>query len=113
MKRTGFRKRVMVFPTPLVRPITDRYPNLAQTSSRNGERRRTRKIFVIKQTSRLPATNAAGKKIRRLLIFDTHPDAIQLVFGSRANRHVDLSVPQRVRCSELVLVSILIMSALI
>jgi hypothetical protein len=113
MKRTSFRKGVMVFPRPLVRPVIDRQLNLAQTSSGSGQRRRTRKIFVIKQTSRLPLTNAAGRKIRRILIFDDHPDSLRLIFGRRANPHVDLFSPQRVSSWELILVSILTMGVLI
>jgi hypothetical protein len=55
-----------------------------------------RKIFVVKQTSHLPATNAApAKTVRRILIFDNHPDSRRLVFGRRAASHVHLSDPQR------------------
>ena len=55
-----------------------------------------RKIFVVKQTSHLPATNAApAKTVRRILIFDNHPDSLRLVFGRRAASHVHLSDPQR------------------
>ena len=102
----------MALPTSFVRRITEGQLNLTQTSSGDRQRVRTRKIFIIKKTSRLPSTNAAGKKIRRILIFDNHPDSLRLVFGERANPYVDLSVPQRVSSWELVLVSILIMSAL-
>ncbi len=101
----------MALPTSFVRRITEGQLNLTQTSSGDRQRVRTRKIFIIKKTSRLPSTNAAGKKIRRILIFDNHPDSLRLVFGERANPYVDLSVPQRVSSWELVLVSILIMSA--
>ena len=55
-----------------------------------------RKIFVVDQTSHLPATNAApGKMVRRILIFDNHPDSLRLVFGDHAASHVPLSDPQR------------------
>jgi hypothetical protein len=55
-----------------------------------------RKIFVVKQTSHLPATNAApGKTVRHILIFDDHPDSLRLVFGRRGASHVRLSDPQR------------------
>ena len=55
-----------------------------------------RKIFVVEQTSHLPATNAApGKMVRRILIFDNHPDSLRLVFGDHAASHVPLSDPQR------------------
>jgi hypothetical protein len=102
----------MALPTSFVRRITEGQLNLTQTSSGDRQRVRKRKIFIIKKTSRLPSTNAAGKKIRRILIFDNHPDSLRLVFGERANPYVDLSVPQRVSSWELVVVSILTMSAL-
>ena len=98
-------------PTSFVRRITEGQLNLAQTSG-DRQRSRTRKIFIIKKTSRLPSTNAAGKKIRRILIFDNHPDSLRLLFGERTNPYVDLSVPQRVSSWELIVVSILTMSAL-
>ena len=101
----------MALPTLFVRRITEGQLNLAQTSG-DRQRSRTRKIFIIKKTSRLPSTNAAGKKIRRILIFDNHPDSLRLLFGERTNPHVDLSVPQRVSSWELIVVSILTMSAL-
>jgi hypothetical protein len=34
------------------------------------------------------------KTIRRILIFDNHPDSLRLVFGRRLNADVDLSTPQ-------------------
>ncbi len=102
----------MALPTLFVRRITEGQLNLAQTSSGDRQRSRTRKIFIIKKTSRLPSTNAAGKKIRRILIFDNHPDSLRLLFGERTNPYVDLSVPQRVSSWELIVVSILTMSAL-
>ena len=102
----------MALPTLFVRRITEGQLNLAQTSSGDRQRSRTRKIFIIKKTSRLPSTNAAGKKIRRILIFDNHPDSLRLLFGERTNPYVDLSVRQRVSSWELIVVSILTMSAL-
>src|SRR5713101_5939653 len=112
MKRERPHYRGMALPTSFVRRITEGQLNLAQTSSGDRQRSRTRKIFIIKKTSRLPSTNAAGKKIRRILIFDNHPDSLRLIFGERANPYVDLSVPQRVSSWELIVVSILTMSAL-
>jgi hypothetical protein len=114
MKRTSFRKRVAAFPAPFVRPIVDRETNFDQPSSGSGQRhRRTRKIFIIKQLRRLPAANETDRNIQRVLMFDNHPDTIRLLFGSRANRHVDLAASERVSFWDLTLVSVLIMSALI
>jgi hypothetical protein len=104
MKRISFRKRVMVFPTPLVRPRINRQPNLPQTSSGSEKRRLpTRKIFVIKEAQRLPATNAASRTMRRVLIFDNHPDSLRLVFG----RQADFAESNRTSISEFVLVATL------
>jgi len=85
----------MALPASFVRPSADDELNLARTFSLPGQRGgRARKIFVIKKTSRLRSTNGADKKIRRILIFDNHPDSLRLVFGSRAP-HGQLSDLQR------------------
>ena len=60
----------------------------------------------------MPQANAAGKKTRRILIFDDHPDSLRLVFGRRPNPHVYLSAP-RVISWELILASIVTIGALI
>ena len=104
----------MTFQAPFVRPITDLHPDLARPAFENEQPGlRARKIFVIKQASPLPATNTAGKQIRRILIFDDHPDSLRLVFGRRANPQIDLSVPPRTLPWELVLISMVTMGALI
>src|SRR5258708_6863425 len=94
MERKGSHRRRMTFRTPLARPVTDLQPDLAPPASENGQPGlRPRKIFVIKQASRLRATNTAGKQVQRILIFDDHPDSLRLVFGHRANSQIDLSKP--------------------
>jgi len=104
----------MTFQAPFVRPVTDLHPDLARPAFENGQPGlRPRKIFVIKQASRLRATNTAGKQVQRILIFDDHPDSLRLVFGRRANPQIDLSVPPRTLPWELVLISMLTMGALI
>jgi hypothetical protein len=86
--------------------------NFGRTFSRAGQRpNRGRKIFVIERTSRLPSTNEAGKKIRRILIYDNHPDSLRLVFGRAANRRV--SVLPGVGSWELLIVSSLAIAGLI
>jgi len=115
MKRERFDYRGMALPAPFVRPSAEDQLNLGRRAFPvTGQRRsRTRKIFVIKKTSRLPSTNAAGKKIRRILIFDNHPDSLRLVFGRRPLPDVDVSGPQRVSWRELIIVSILAIAALV
>jgi len=89
MKRKSFRNRVMAFPAPFARPIAGRQPDLVQSSPASGQRRQMRKIFVIRKVSWLPATNATGRKIQRVLIFDNHPDSLRLVLGRGATPYVD------------------------
>ena len=114
MKRKGSQGRGFPFPQRFVRPNTNRQPDPALPLSANGQRSlRTRKIFVIKQVRRLESATSAHKKIRRILIFDDHPDSLRLVFESGANPHPDLSLPQRVSRWKFILVSILTMVVLI
>ena len=68
---------------------------------------------MIKQVRRLKSTTGTRTKIRRILIFDNHPDTIRLVFGHRANPNNRLLASESVISWELILVSILIMGALI
>ena len=97
-------------PAQFVRPSAE---DQFEYSARTGQqRRRTKKIFVIKNTTRLRSTSAADKKIRRILIFDNHPESLRLVFGHRQHRGVDLS-QSRVRAWELILVSVLAVAGLV
>jgi hypothetical protein len=102
--------------TPLasqfVRPGVDDQLNLRRAFSESGKRVRTKKIFIVRKTTRLPSTNAAGKKIRRILIFDNHPESLRLVFAHRPHRNVDLSRPAQVISWELIVVSILAVAGL-
>src|SRR5438132_11579361 len=97
MKRERFDYGRMALLGSFVTPSADDQLNLARTFSLPGERcGRTRKIFVIKKTSRLRSTNGADKKIRRILIFDDHPESLRLVLARRSVPHVVFTVPQRV-----------------
>ena len=103
-----------ITPAEFVRRSDAHQLNFHRAFSQAGKRAsRTKKIFVIKKTSRLPSTNAAGKTIRRILIFDNHPDSLRLVFGRRPYPDVDLSPPQRVSAWELIIVSILTIGGLV
>jgi len=53
------------------------------------------------------------KTIRRILIFDSHPDSLRLVFGRDANPVFDTSPPQHVSSWAVPLVVMLIAVALI
>jgi hypothetical protein len=106
MKRKDFRHRPISFPEPFVRPVTgaSAFPLSAANEK---SRPRARKIFIIKQARRLASTNGTQKKLRRILIFDDHPDTLRLVFGRDASLHDDLSVLPRATSWDLILVSIL------
>ena len=54
---------------------------------------------MIKQKRHFESTTSTYKKIRHILIFDTHPDSLRLVFGHRPDPHVDVSEPQRATSS--------------
>src|ERR1700730_8951325 len=111
MKREWPPYRGMASPAPFVRPSAE---DQFEYSARTGQqRRRTKKIFVIKNTTRLRSTSAADKKIRRILIFDSHPESLRLVFGHRQHRGVDLSQSKRVCSWELILVSVLAVAGLV
>ena len=114
MKRERFDYGRMALPGSLVTPGADDHLNLARSFSLPGERRgRTRKIFVIKKTSWLRSTNGADKKIRRILIFDNHPESLRLVLARRSDPHVDFTVLPRVSAGELIIVCLLTVVGLI
>ena len=68
---------------------------------------------MVKQVKRLESTTGTRKKIRRILIFNNHPDSLRLVFGHRTNQHVHLSAPPRASSRDAVLVSLLALGLLI
>jgi hypothetical protein len=43
-----------------------------------------RKLFIVRRTSRLTETNGPVKIVRRILVFDDHPDSLRLVLGNSA-----------------------------
>src|SRR2546427_12170081 len=91
MKRERFDYGRMALPRSFVRPSAEDQLNLARTFSLPGQRSgRARRIFVIKKTSRLRATNGVDKKIRRILIFDNHPEILRLAFEDGAIWHHEL-----------------------
>jgi hypothetical protein len=113
MKRKRFDYRRMELPVSFVRPDAGDRLNFRRRFSLPERRGQTRKIFVLKKTSRLPSTSAADKKIRRILIFDNHPDSLRLVFGRRLLSDVDLIRSKRVSSWELIVVSMVTLVGLI
>jgi hypothetical protein len=113
MKREWPDYRGMALPAQFVRPSAEDQLNFEPSAWTGQQSPRTKTIFVIKNTSRLSSTNAAGKKIRRILIFDNHPDSLRLVFGRRPLPDVDLIQSKRVSSWELILVSIVTLAGLV
>jgi hypothetical protein len=110
MKRKSFRDRRIQVPASLIEPIAARESNLAQTSSGIGQTGlRRKRLFIIKQVSR----SGTDKKIRRVLIFDNHPDSLRLVFEGGAISHHDLPKSRHVSSWELIIVSILTIGGLV
>jgi len=110
MKRKSFGTRQIQFPAPLVGTIAARESKLAQTSSgiRQAGLRRKR-LFIIKQVG----LSGTDKKIRRVLIFDNHPDSLRLVFEGGAISQHELPKSRHVSSWELIFVSILIIGGLV
>jgi hypothetical protein len=74
---------------------------------------RKRKVFVFRKTTLLPATKGPGKLIRRILVFDDHPDSLRLVLGRRAGSNIQFSEPQRGISSGIALLCILVVGLMI
>ena len=55
----------------------------------------------------------ADKKIRRILIFDNHPESLRLVFARRPDPQINFAMPQRVSSWELIIVCSLTVVGLI
>src|SRR5947209_18973251 len=105
MKRERFDYGRMALPRSFVRPSAEDQLNLARTFSLPGQRSgRARRIFVIKKTSRLRSTNGVDKKIRRILIFDNHPESLRLVFECGSLSHHQLSKSRHVSSWKLIIV---------
>jgi hypothetical protein len=114
MKRKSLRHWAMPFSARVIKPINKLDPDLFRLSLLSGYPSvRPKKIFVIKQTGRLQPTNAKGKEVQRILIFDNHPASIRLVFEHRAKLRAGLSVPPRATSWELTLVTMLAVVLLI
>lgn len=114
MKRKSSRGRALPFSARVVKPIDKLNPNLFRfpsASEHSGVR--VRKIFVIKEVQRLPATTTAYRRIQRILIFDNHPASLRLVFGRRVDSHVHFYDPQPITSSEIALLWILVVGLML
>jgi hypothetical protein len=49
----------------------------------------------MEKISRLPATGRSAKTIRRILVFDNHPDSLRLILRRPANRPADRRPEER------------------
>jgi hypothetical protein len=108
MKNNSSRYRAIASSARLVRPKTSHDPLVLRFPPASGQSGiRARRVFVIKQVHRLPATTAVGRKIERILIFDDHPDSLRLLFGRPADSPVQLSDSQPISLSGVALLWIL------
>jgi hypothetical protein len=69
-----------------------RMPDIGGKFPRHSTGPQRRKIYAIVAPP-MPA-DLDGKTIRRILIFDNHPDSLRLVFGRRLNADVYPSAPR-------------------
>jgi hypothetical protein len=89
MKKENSRYRANPAQPGLPGPVGDRHLNSFQPASANGPREvKAKKIYIIRQTRVLRTANGPSKKIRRILIFDNHPDSFRLVYAGRADSRV-------------------------
>ena len=111
MKRDSLQRRGMPLLRQFVEPPSDSH-NLRLSRDHLLDKQaavRARRIFVVKQTRRLPPTQlTAGKRVQLILVFDNHPDSLRLVFDHPAPSHVHLSNPQRTPSSVVALLWILV-----
>jgi len=85
-------------PGAISRPGTRKYskwtrlPHIGPRFLGNSTGPQRRKIYAIVAPP-MPA-DPGRKTKRRILIFDSHPDSIRLVFGRRLSADVDFTVPE-------------------
>lgn len=113
----------MPFSTQFVRFNDYCYPTMFRLPpAREQPGVRARRIFVIKQSIRpvdsrtgqaLPATNAAGEALQRIVIFDDHPDSLRLLFGRSVRAKGNRPPPPSARWWEPILGWMLIAAAFI
>jgi hypothetical protein len=107
MKRKSSRDRAIPLSPGLPGAMGDRHLNSVSPPSASRQRDgNAKKIFVIRQTKVLRAADGSCKKIRRVLIFDNHPNSLRLVYGGRASQ---LSNSQPVSSSGVALIWILVL----
>jgi hypothetical protein len=114
MKRRSYHHRARTFNAPFLKPpAEDRSSNSFRVLSPDRQPgRRTKRIFIIRQTVQVPSTNSAeARKVQHVLIFDDHPESLRLVFASTPVEF-DLSPPHRASRWPLILLSILIIGSM-
>jgi hypothetical protein len=73
-------------------------PVMRGLSSANAQPGMTaRRIFVVRQASRLSVNNTQSRTIRRILVFDDHPDTLRLILGDFADGSVDYAREENAR----------------
>ena len=112
MKRTTFRPTGVHLPVSFVRSAFNPPRNSAQTFSKDDAGGASnRKITIVRKVQRMPSANGPGRKIRHILVFDHHPDTLQLVFGQRVAPLIDSTEASRTSLWQFVLVAALTFTA--
>jgi hypothetical protein len=113
-RKRSYRRR-LAFPTTFRNAVTDHQTGPTQSSFANPQPGSPmRRIFIIKQVRQFSTTSLTDRKIRRILIFDNHPDSLRLLFSSDSNPDGnDLSEPRRVSIWQLALVLTLVVVAFV
>lgn len=84
MKRNNFARRPAALPGRFIREPNE--SDEVNSVPFPGERAYIpKKIFILKRTSRLMETNGPVKIVRRILMFDDHPDSLRLILGPSAD----------------------------
>ena len=69
-----------------------------------------KRIFAI--VSAPESSSDGGKRALRVLIFDNHPDSLDLVFNGESNPPIDLSPPRPLKLRYLILLAFLTLGGL-
>jgi hypothetical protein len=113
MKRYRFSHRPTTFPSRFVgKHNKDGFLN-SVPPTREQPCIGRRKIFVVSKTSRQAATDGLDKTIRRILIFDDHPDSLRLILGTPAHQRVHRIPQSRVNSRHFIIPGLLIVVAML
>jgi hypothetical protein len=88
------------------------FPSFRSSISAKAARGR-RKIFVVEQVMERGNASASRANVRRILIFDNHPESLRLVFHGRRGGLADDENPASAKWLEVVGASFLMVAAIL